>query len=308
MVDAVVFLPPESEVVARTYAYVTVDVFTTVTFEGNPLAVVTDARGLDTETMQRIAREFNLSETTFILPPDDPKHSARVRIFTPFSELPFAGHPTLGSTFVVRGSSPATEFVLEENVGLVPVRVETGADGTVQFWLTTPAITFGDNVDSNAVASALGLKAEDIHPALKPEIAQAGAPFLFVALKSRVAVDRIELLDYRALRGAAPDAPAGVFVFAQLTPDAVYSRLFAPEQGIAEDPATGSAMGPLVALMIRHGLLPREDGLRVVSEQGTKMGRRSLLHALVHITGNADPVIEVGGSVVAVSRGELTLP
>lgn len=297
----------------RSLPFVTVDVFTSVPFEGNALAVVTDARGLDTPAMQRIAREFNLSETTFILPPANPKHTAHVRIFTPYSELPFAGHPTLGTTFVLRGDSAATDFVLEESAGPIPVRVATGADGSARFWLTTPPIAFGDRIERQPVAAALGLRVEDLHAGVAPQIATAGPPFLFVPLTSRELVNRIELLDPRELRGAAPHALAGVYVFALLgrSADGTYAahgRLFAPEQGIAEDPATGSAIGPLTALMIRHGMLPREDGLRVLVEQGTKMGRRSLLHALVHIDGADEPRIEVGGSVVPISRGELTLP
>lgn len=297
----------------RSYGFVTVDVFTSVPFEGNPLAVITDARGLDTAAMQRIAREFNLSETTFILPPANSHHTAHVRIFTPYSELPFAGHPTLGTTFVLRGDSPATEFVLEERAGPVPVRVEAGTGSSVRFWLTTPPIAFGDRLERKPVAAALGLRVEDLHAGIAPEIATAGPPFLFVPLKSRELVDRIELLDHRELRGALPNAPAGVYVFALLERRddgtyTAYGRLFAPEQGIAEDPATGSAIGPLTALMMRRGMLPREDGLRVRVEQGAKMGRRSLLDALVHIDGASEPRIEVGGSVVPIGRGELTLP
>jgi trans-2,3-dihydro-3-hydroxyanthranilate isomerase len=139
---------------------------------------------------------------------------------------------------------------------------------------------------------------------------------LFVALKSPEIVDRIEMLDHRALRSALPNAPTGVFVFARLEESddpsgdayAVYARMFAPEAGIPEDPATGSATGPLAAYMIRHGLLPRANGLHLVSEQGTKMGRRSLLHVLVHVDADgAPPRIEVGGSVVPIARGEMTV-
>jgi trans-2,3-dihydro-3-hydroxyanthranilate isomerase len=299
-----------------TYAFVKVDVFTTVAFEGNPLAVFTDATGLETEQMQRIACELNLSETTFVFPPADPANTAKVRIFTPRSELPFAGHPTVGTAFVLRGESDAGALVLEEGVGPVPVRVAYADNGAVQFWLTTPKITFGDVVEPKPVAAALGLKRNDLLVDVKPEVASAGPPFLFVALKNRDAVDRIEALDFRALRAAVPNVPAtGVFVFARLEESdgepgdtyAVYARMFALENGIVEDPATGSATGPLVALMLRRGLLPRENGLRLVSEQGTKMGRRSLLHVLVHIDGTNDPTIEVGGSVVPIATGEMTV-
>ena len=315
LVDAVVVLHPESEVMPRAYPFVKVDVFTTVAFEGNPLAVFTDAAGLDTATMQNIACELNLSETTFVFPPDDPENTAKVRIFTPRSELPFAGHPTVGTSYVLRGDSDAMSLVLEEGVGPVPVRVAYADDGAVQFWLTTPRITFGERVDPKAVAAALGLKPNDILVDVQPEIAGAGPKFLFVALKNRDAVDRIEMLDHRALRASIPDVPTEVFVFARLESSdgeagdtyAVYSRMFAPEIGIAEDPATGSATGPLAAFMMRRGLLPLENGLRMVSEQGTKMGRRSLLHVLVHIDGSNDPIIEIGGSVVPIATGQLTI-
>lgn len=315
MVHAVVLIHPESEIMPRSYPFVKVDVFTTVAFEGNPLAVFTDAAGLDTATMQNIACELNLSETTFVFPPDDPRNTAKVRIFTPRSELPFAGHPTVGTAAVLRGDSDATALVLEEGVGPVPVRVAHADDGAVQFWLTTPKITFGERVDPKPVAAALGLKPNDLLVDVQPEVAGAGPTFLFVALKNRELVDRIEMLDFRALRAAVPNAPTEVFVFARLEESdgeagdtyAVYSRMFAPEIGSGEDPATGSATGPLAALMMRRGLLPLENGLRMVSEQGTKMGRRSLLHVLVYIDGTNDPVIEVGGSVVAIGTGEMTL-
>ncbi len=303
---------------AQPYQFVKVDVFTTIAFEGNPLAVFTDARGLETDQMQRIAAELNLSETTFIFPPADPENTAQVRIFTPRSELPFAGHPTVGTAFVLRGDSGANDLVLEEGVGPIPVRVATGSDGAVQFWLTTPPITFGARIDPKPVAAALGLQPNDLLVDVQPEIAGAGPAFLFVAVKNRDVVDRIEMLDYRALRAAVPNAPTEVFVFARLEESdeqdgdtyAVYSRMFAPEIGINEDPATGSATGPLAALMMRRGLLPIENGLHMVSEQGTKMGRRSLLHVLIHVNSedpNAIPVIEVGGSVVPIATGEMTV-
>ena len=300
---------------ARPYPFVKVDVFTTVAFEGNPLAVFTDAQGLETETMQRIACELNLSETTFVLPADDASNAAKVRIFSPRSELPFAGHPTVGTAFVVHGDSAAEHLVLEEGIGPVPVRVAHTGDGAVQFWLTTPRITFGERFDPKPVAAALGLKLTDILVDVAPEEAGAGPRFLFVALKNREAVDRIESLDIRSLRAAIPNAPMEVFVFARLEESdgeagdtyAVYARMFAPGIGVAEDPATGSATGPLAAFMMRRGLLPLENGLRMVSEQGTKMGRRSLLHVLIHIDGTNDPVIEVGGSVVPIGTGEITV-
>jgi trans-2,3-dihydro-3-hydroxyanthranilate isomerase len=315
MVDPHLIVHSESAVVLATYAFVKVDVFTTVAFEGNPLAVFTDAAGLTSDQMQRIACELNLSETTFVFPPANPQHTALVRIFTPRNELPFAGHPTVGTAFVLRGARDVDALVLEEGVGPVPVRVAHADDGAVQFWLTTPPITFGERIDPKPVAAALGLHPNDLLVDVPPEVAGAGPRFLFVALKNREAVDRIAALDHRALLAAVPSAPAEVFVFARLEESdgepgdtyAVYSRMFAPASGIAEDPATGSATGPLAALMMRRGLLPLENGLRLVSEQGTKMGRRSLLHVLVHVDGANDPVIDVGGSVVPIAAGTMTV-
>ena len=197
----------------------------------------------------------------------------------------------------------------------MPVRVARDAGGALQFWLTTPPITFGERVDPAVVTRALGLRPNDVQADAPPEIASAGNPFIFVALKNRELVDRIDGLDHRALRAALPNAPAEVFVFARLEETdgqpgdtyAVYSRMFAPAIGVAEDPATGSATGPLAAYMLRHGLLPLANGLHLVSEQGTKMGRRSLLHVLIHVGDDNAPRIEVGGSVVPIATGEMTL-
>jgi trans-2,3-dihydro-3-hydroxyanthranilate isomerase len=299
-------------IAVRTLRYVHVDVFTTQPLEGNPLAVFPAAGGLDDATMQRIARELNLSETTFVFPPADPAHTARVRIFTPQSELAFAGHPTLGTAYVLRTERGGEAFTLEENVGPVAVRVEQLGDET-RFWLTTPPIAFGARLDPGAVARALGLDAADLLPGAPPEVAGAGSPMAFVAVRDRGAVDRA-VYDARVLRAAEPDVPStGTFLFTPDAPaatgvDGVYARMFAPENGITEDPATGSATGPLAAYMIRHGLLSGAGGTRLLSEQGTKMGRRSLLHVLVHVDAAGATRIEVGGAVAPLARGELTLP
>ena len=289
-----------------TYRYRVVDVFTTVALEGNPLAVFTDATGLAGATMQRIARELNLSETTFVTPATRPHATARVRIFTPGGELPFAGQPTLGTAFVLRDEGRAGEaIVLEENVGDVPVRV-AHADGHTRFWLTSPAIAFGASVERATAAAAVGLGEDDLLPALPAGFATVGPTFLYVALRDRAAVDRAAL-DARVLRRALPDhGPLQVFVFAPHQGGA-YSRMFAEELGIVEDPATGSATGPLALYLRRHGLIGDGDGIRIESEQGTRMGRRSLLYALLHVRGN-DVQVEVGGSVVPIAEATLTLP
>ncbi|MBF0646790.1 PhzF family phenazine biosynthesis protein [Desulfuromonas acetoxidans] len=287
---------------ARSYRYRVVDVFTDQAMEGNALAVFPDASGIDDITMQKIAKELNLSETSFVIPATRTNCSVGVRIFTPSKEMDFAGHPTIGTSFVLldEGIIPADSehFVLEEKVGPVPVRVDTGIRPLI--WLQTPPISRGITFDRTACSLALGLNTSDLLP-VTPQLLSAGNPTVFIALKDRDAVDRA-WLDSRgsaALRKDYPE-PMCVFVFTP-TPDGAYSRMFAPEYGIAEDPATGSSTGPLAAYMMQHGLVACTAGTRLTSEQGTKMGRRSILH--VHIHGDrGQEGIEVGGRVVSVAE------
>ncbi|MFN2462014.1 MAG: PhzF family phenazine biosynthesis protein, partial [Candidatus Velthaea sp.] len=264
-------------------AYHTVDVFTEAALEGNPLAVFPDARSIGDRTMQRIARELNLSETTFVLPPSTSAYAARLRIFTPAYEMAFAGHPTVGTAYVLRtlGIVPreAARFVLEENIGPVPIRVDEGPSPLI--WLETPPITRGAIFSAPLCAQALGLAEADVLPDVPCRVLSAGNPNIYVAVRDKRAVDRAEV-DTAALRTlvASEDAPTCLFVFTA-TPEGAYSRMFAPEFGVVEDPATGSATGPLAAYMMDHALVGRDDGTRFISEQGTKMGRRSILHVLV---------------------------
>jgi trans-2,3-dihydro-3-hydroxyanthranilate isomerase len=294
---------------ARSYRYLVVDVFTEVAFRGNPLAVFPDASALSDDEMQTLARELNLSETSFILPAVKPGHAARVRIFTPNSEMEFAGHPTIGTAYVLSalGRIPpdATSFVLEENIGPVPIRLERRADPFLA-WLQTPPIRFEASYDRDACAEALGLGAGDLLGDYPAQVVSAGNPFLFVALRDPSAVDRAEL-DVRAIERAAPSFSAnGVFVFAPV-PAGVYARMFAPMSGIREDPATGSATGPLAAYLVEHGLIEKRDGLHFINEQGTKMQRRSLIHALLHVSGDTLQTVEIGGSVVGVIEATVEL-
>ncbi|HEV2644474.1 MAG TPA: PhzF family phenazine biosynthesis protein [Candidatus Elarobacter sp.] len=290
------------------FVYHVVDVFTQQPLAGNPLAVFPDARGLDAATMQRIARELNLSETTFVLPAKSSNAAAHVRIFTPASEMQFAGHPTIGTAFVLRrvGRVPAdaTDFAFEEGVGPVAVRVEPGDDPMI--WLTTPPIEQGATFDRARCARALGLDADDVLADVPCRILSAGNPNLYVALASTAAVDRAQI-DVAALETlfANESAPVCLFAFAP-APYGAYSRMFAPALGVPEDPATGSATGPLAAFMMEHGLAPATDGTRFVSEQGTKMGRRSLLHVLIHGERGCD-AIEVGGHVTPLATATMTL-
>lgn len=283
------------------FRYRVVDVFTERALEGNALAVFPEGAAIDERRMQAIAREMNLSETVFFLPATRKDCAARLRIFTPMRELRFAGHPTVGAAWVLLDEGlKATEgrFLLEEPVGAVPIRVD--AEGLI--WLTTPPIEFGVTYDAAASAEALGLAASDLlGPA--PQMVGAGNRMIFIAVKDRGVVDRawLEMAGFRRMMGADTE-PTGVFVFAPVA-EGAYSRMFAPELGVVEDPATGSATGPLAAYMIRHGLAAGDVGARWVSEQGTKMGRRSLLH--VHLADGG--AIEVGGKVTPVAEGRMLL-
>jgi trans-2,3-dihydro-3-hydroxyanthranilate isomerase len=286
----------------RSYRYIVVDVFTEVAFRGNPLAVFPDAAGLSDSEMQTLARELNLSETSFVLPAASPDAAARVRIFTPNSEMEFAGHPTIGTAYALcalgRIPAGAGSFVLEENIGPIPIRLERRADPFLA-WLQTPPIHFGERYDRAACAQALGLGAEDLLGDYPAQVVTAGNPFLFVALRDPGAVDRAEL-DVRGIERAAPSFAAnGVFVFAPVA-TGVYARMFAPMSGIREDPATGSATGPLAAYLVEYGLIEKRDGLRIINEQGTKMQRRSLIHALLHVADGKLRTVEIGGSAVKV--------
>ena len=293
----------------KPYAYRVVDVFTDRPFEGNALAVFVDASGLDDVSMQKIARELNLSETTFVFPSSRPDCAADVRIFTPAKEMIFAGHPTIGTSYVLLNEMPqlknADHFSLEEKVGPVPIRVEGGLNGEMLVWLRTPTIEYGRTYDASVCAAALGLSRSHLID-VTPQLLSAGNPTIFVAVKDKAVVDRtwLEMEGMRAIKGSDSE-PVCVFVFAP-TPEGAYCRMFAPEYGVVEDPATGSSTGPLASFMMRHGLMPTEAGTRRVSEQGTKMGRRSILHILINGEAGRDG-IDVGGYVSPVAVGTMTV-
>ena len=289
----------------RSYRYRVVDVFTTQALEGNALAVFPESAGIDDVTMQRIARELNLSETTFVAPATRADCAVQVRIFTPAREIVFAGHPTVGTSFVLldEGMVPrnSERFALEEKIGAVPIRVERGERPLI--WLSTPAIRYGKTYDRALCAQTLGLELKDLLE-ITPQYVTAGNPTIFVAVRDKAAVDRawLELAGLRTLKG--PDQePLCTFVFTP-TAEGAYSRMFAPEYGIAEDPATGSSTGPLASYMMKHRLVSGAAGSRFVSEQGTKMGRRSLLHVQVRGEQGADG-IDVGGYVTPITEATM---
>jgi len=301
----------------RPYRFVQVDVFTDRVFGGNPLAVFLDGRGLDDALLQQIAREMNLSETVFLFPPSRPDYAAALRIFTPARELPFAGHPTIGTAWVLAahglGTKGASRFVLEEKIGPVPVELEGDPSRPDFIWMTQQEATFDPALDDRAgMAKALGLAEADLLPGAPIEPGSTGIKFLFVPLRDRATVDRA-VLDVRGMLAVMGDRPLiGIFVFAP-DPDPgagrVYSRMFAPHtSGVPEDPATGSASGPLGAYLVRHGLVKKAGEVKIVSEQGTRMGRQSFIHIKLGMHGDRITSIRVGGTTVPVLNGELGLP
>jgi trans-2,3-dihydro-3-hydroxyanthranilate isomerase len=290
---------------SHSYRYRVVDVFAERPLEGNPLAVFPDACGLDDVTMQRIARELNLSETAFVVPPTREGCLVRVRIFTPVKEMEFAGHPTIGTSFVLmeEGILPRHGcFLLDEKVGCVPIQIEPGDRTLIS--LSTPPIHKGRFYDRTFCAHILGLDLNDVFD-IPPQLLSAGNPTIYIALKHKEAVDRawLDIAGSKTLKGKGE--PLCVFVFTP-TLEGAYSRMFAPEYGIAEDPATGSSTGPLAVFMMQNKLLPSASDTSFLSEQGTKMGRRSILH--VRIYGDEGlGGIQVGGYVVPIIEAVIKL-
>ena len=296
----------------------TLDVFTDRPFGGNPLAVVLGADGVSADRMQSVAREFNLSETTFVLPASSPGASHRVRIFTPAKELPFAGHPTIGTAILLgqlgEGRQVAGGFalVLEEQVGLVPVtvRIEPGRPAFAQ--LTTAKLPqMGPPPPPVAeLAPVLSLPPDAIvdSPEDRPEAYSCGLPYLMVPVRDRAALGQVEMDEdcwRRILRGYwAPD----VYVFCrdpERPQSAVRARMFACEAGMVEDPATGSA-----AVALAGYLAARARGagtLRWIVEQGVEMGRPSLLYLEADLAAGAVSEVRLGGAAVRMSEGVLTL-
>lgn len=292
--------------------FVTLDVFTKTRFAGNPLAIVRDTDGLDGEAMQAIAREFNLSETVFLLPPGGPSHRARLRIFTPGRELPFAGHPTIGTAALMGIDDGMGEhrFVLGERVG--PVRciatVEDEAAATASFEIPQLPGEIAPAPDVPALADALGLTPADVQlDGFAPAICSAGVPFAFVPVTGLAAIGRCRPDAARIAAALGQNGPQAVFVFCRETVDPAFSfhaRMFAPAFGIAEDPATGSAVAAFAGLLARFD--PQGDGeRRLAIEQGYEMGRPSQIGlALTTSAGRLQRVI-ISGAAVIVSGGTI---
>jgi trans-2,3-dihydro-3-hydroxyanthranilate isomerase len=294
--------------------YFICDVFSEQRFGGNPLAVLPDASGLDDGAMQRIAREFNFSETTFVLPPEQ-GHTRKVRIFTPKVEVPFAGHPNLGTAFVLARSGELgpldgpLSVTFEERAGLVPIDIEVAGGAPVRCELRAPEpLSLGKTVSAEQVAAALSLAPADIvsrtHP---PQVASVGLPFVFAELSGRDALERVRIdwAGFEAL--AAAGLPPDVHVYVRSDDEFdVRARMLAPLDGVPEDPATGSANCALVALLAQ--LDPRPDcELRLRIAQGVELGRPSVLDARADKRAGEIVAAHIGGACVMVGEGRLHL-
>jgi len=293
--------------------FTTLDVFTNTRFTGNPLAVVLESDGLDTVTMQNIAREFNLSETVFVFPPADRAHRAALRIFTPGGELPFAGHPTVGTAVLLRhldGAAAASDIVLEERIGAVQCRTRavSGGSGRAEFDVPRLPVHQPDTQDLAAAAAALGLTAADVDGASWPaERWSAGNPFTFLPVRGLESIRRCRIDHGQFDRAFGGGNHPAVFVYCSETVDAhnaFHARMFAPSMGIVEDPATGSAAAAFAGYLAKHGRYA--DGERQVRiEQGVEMGRPSLIELTLMIRGGALSGAAIGGDAVIVSEGTL---
>lgn len=300
--------------------YLQYDVFTDKPLTGNQLAVFTDTAGLSTAEMQAMTRETRFSECTFIQPAESPGTDVRLRIFGPNNEMQFAGHPVIGSTFALADegviAAGRKEFTFGLGIGPTLVELEWAAEdadntdkGRLQFaWMTQQKPVFGPTLNATAqLMSALGLEASAIRPGSLPQEVSCGSAFLMVPLVSRAAVDQA-VVDTRAVAAAFETAKLtrrGLFIFStEPGPDnaTAYSRMLG---ATTEDPATGSASGPLGCYLVKHGLVPAERAGSIVSAQGVKMGRPSRIHIRIDLTGSEITRVRVGGTSVLVGEGRL---
>lgn len=302
---------------ARRYAVL--DVFTNRALAGNPLAVVLDAEGLSDERMQAIAKEFNLSETVFVLPPENPAHSAKIRIFTPSYELPFAGHPTVGTAILLaherfggNGGEQDAVVVLDEKIGSVRcgVMLKDGAAGFAEFDVPRLSRPAGPIGDADAIAAALGLSTSEIgFENHRPSSFEAGVPFAFVPVANLDVLARAQP-DMRFWNEAFGDHHHNdAYVYCRQTTahDSGFSaRMFAPSMGIAEDPATGAAAAAFAGVVQHYDDLP--DGTHFIRiEQGFVMGRPSIIDLEIDMKDGKLHAVRIGGQAVLLAKGELFL-
>jgi trans-2,3-dihydro-3-hydroxyanthranilate isomerase len=297
--------------------FATLDVFTNRRFAGNPLAVVLDAGGLDTAAMQSIAREFNHPETVFVLPPEDKAHRARLRIFTPARELPFAGHPTVGTAVLLAlqdRSTPGREMVLEENIGPVRCVLEAGEDegagerGRVRFTIPQLPAEAGIVPGDTVIAAALQLAPADIgFDRHRPSRWSAGNAFTFVPVAGLAAMARAwpDPMTFDAVFGSA-GVVAAAFLFCAESAEPghdFHARMFAPGMGLVEDPATGSAAAAFAGVLAQF--VPGDGSHAFAIEQGYEMGRPSLIHLAITQRDGKLAAASIGGDAVIVTQGTI---
>ena len=302
----------------KEYCFIQVDVFTDRPFGGNPLAVFPEAEGLTTEEMQRLAREMNLSETTFVLPPQAPRADFKVRIFTPVMELPFAGHPVVGTHWVLAHlgrvdlREPVTQVCFELGVGVLPADLHVAGGRVERVVMTQDRPTFHAVLeDVTDLVTGLGMALEAItETGLPVQVVSTGVPQMMVPVRSLAEVQGLEAgqLNTAALNRVCRAVGAEcvlVFTFETERPEAtVHVRMFAPLLGVLEDPATGSANGALGAYLVHHRAVPvTEPTVHILSEQGAELGRPSTLYVEVDLTGEEVTAVRVGGQVVPVAEG-----
>jgi trans-2,3-dihydro-3-hydroxyanthranilate isomerase len=297
----------------RRLHYHKVDVFTDRAFGGNPLSVFTNGRGISAKTMQLLAKELNLSEATFVLPPENPANNYKLRIFTPAKELPLAGHPTVGTTFIlarelmIENRGNPTKIVLEEGVGDIPVSIEFDGGQPAMIWMTQPRPQFSRQTtpeERSDIAEMLSLPVEALDDRYPIQVVSAGVPFLYIPIKDLASIRTIRMrLDVNERVMKAFDT-SDVFVFTrevETEGSTVHSRMFAPTMGVWEDPATGAASGPLGAYLVRYGIAP--DPNRIISEQGIEMGRPSYIHIQVDKQGDEITSARIGGQCHYMGEG-----
>jgi len=300
-----------------TYRYDQWDVFTDEVLTGNQLAVFMEPEGLTDGLMQKIAREMAFSETTFVFPAEDDRTDYRLRIFGPNRELPFAGHPTIGTAFALARQgriAPGTrQIVFGEGIGPIIVELEWEGDHLVFAWMRQLAPTFGPPVDDlDGVAAALGVESFELRSTMLPvQEVSCGSPFILVPLASRSAVDeaKVNSIAMASVLEEAGVPKRSIFIFSLEPADdraTVYSRMVG--FGDREDPATGSASGPLGAYLVHHGVVSPDGADKIVSRQGVQMGRPSWIYIRVGTSGEAINDVRVGGGSVFVGEGTVILP
>ena len=291
--------------------YLQYDVFTDKPLAGNQLAVFTDTTGLTAEQMQAMTRETKFSECTFVQPSEAAGTDVRLRIFGPANEMQFAGHPVIGSTFALADDGVikpgAKEFTFGLGIGPTLVELEWAGDRLHFAWMTQQKPVFGPTLNAPAeLARALGIDPSAFRPGVLPQEVNCGSPFFMVPLVSRAAVDQavVDIRAAAAMFEAAKITRRGLFIFST-EPGADGATAYSRMMGANEDPATGSASGPLGCYLVKHGLVPPDKAGAIVSSQGVKMGRPSRIHIKIDLTGGEISRVRVGGTSVLVGEGRL---